>query len=89
MGDDGFLKALAEIEADNSADDLLPSFGAKEGEAITPKMVEIVKLLQKNLLLVEPTLKWIRETEARMTQAQLTVLYTKEELDEMKKALEE
>jgi len=51
---------------------------------ITPKMVEIIARLQGNLLLVEPTLNWVKQKEAELAGAQLGVLYTPEELEALR-----
>ena len=92
MGEgNGFLKALVEIEIEQKEHD--HRFGlvgpADANLGITPKMVEIIQLLQKNLLLVGPTLQWIQMKEAEMARAQLTVLYSVEELEEMKQKLDQ
>lgn len=58
------------------------------GKEITnPKILLIAEKLNNNLLLVEPTLRWIMTKEAEMAGATLAVLYTPAELEEMRAKL--
>jgi hypothetical protein len=83
----GFLKAVAEASAAQDAvlGGLAPDVQA--AEQITPVMVEIVRRLQATPLLVVPTLEWIKQKEAELANAQLSVLYTPEELKAMRAAM--
>jgi hypothetical protein len=49
----------------------------------SPKYQEIVALLHDQPLLVHPTLEWLRTKRAQMAQAQLSVLFSPEELQAM------
>lgn len=81
MARDGFLKEVA--DAMTAQDAAVSDEPAKEAPPITSKMVEIIVRLQANLLLVEPTLQWVKAKEAEMAQAQLGVLYSPGELAAM------
>jgi len=56
--------------------------GANEpgGPVITNKMVELIGELQGELMLVEPTLNFVRKKKAEIAAAKLSVLFTPEEL---------
>ena len=60
------------------------STAADNEKPITPKMVEIIARLQGNLLLVEPTLNWVKQKEAELAGVQLGVLYSPEELEALR-----
>ena len=65
----------AEVDAEQ-----MELFGQQKGGAeITPKMLEIVRILQSEPILCEPCLMWLRQTQARMAQAKLDVLFSAEE----------
>jgi len=49
-----------------------------------PKILWIASTLNDNLLLVEPVKQWIEQKLAEMAAAQLSVLYTPEQLAAMK-----
>ena len=49
----------------------------------SPKFREIVSLLHEQPLLVAPALEWLRQKRAAMSMAQLEVLYTPEQIEEM------
>lgn len=53
----------------------------------SPNFREIVSILHQNPLLVVPMLKWLKLKRAAMAKAQLDVLYSQEELDEMMKSI--
>lgn len=53
-----------------------------------PKIVSIAQFLEANPLLVEPCLRWLNQKNAEMNAAQLSVLYTPAELDELRKKWE-
>jgi len=54
-------------------------------EITNPNVLAVARLLVDNPLLVVPTLRWVQTKIAEMAGAQLSVLYTPEELDEMRK----
>ena len=58
---------------------------AQNAPAITnPNIVAVAQLLNDNPLLVTPTLRWVQQKIAEMANAQLNVLYTPAELEEMR-----
>lgn len=65
-----------------------PAAGAGEAP-ITPRMVEIIRILQGNLLLTEPCLKWLQQKQAELSMASLRVLYTDEEIKAKIAAMQE
>jgi len=52
---------------------------------VNPQIVAIAKTLNDNPLLITPATRWLQQKLAEMANAQLSVLYTPEELDEMRK----
>lgn len=50
---------------------------------ITDKMCAIIRELQDDLMLVEPTLRFVRAKKAQLASAKLAVLYTPDELADM------
>jgi len=84
-----FAKRLAEIE-DSSREEELSLWGGVQGSftqqtdlSNSPNYKEIVSILHQNPLLVAPTLKFLQVRRAAMAKAQLDVLYTPEELEQM------
>lgn len=55
----------------------------------SPKFQKIVDMLEQYPILVEPTLNWLLEKNARMHRAMMNELYTPEQLAELEKQLEE
>lgn len=51
------------------------------------KFKEIVQILHEQPLLVQPVLEWLRQMRAKMAMAQLQVLYTPEQIEDMSKQL--
>jgi len=52
---------------------------------VNSQIVAIAKTLNDNPLLITPATRWLQQKLAEMAGAQLSVLYTPEELDEMRK----
>jgi len=82
------LRELVERLTPLPLEPLVDLTAADAGPPITPKMCEIIVRLQSNLLLVEPTLNWIRAKEAELAGAQLRLLYSEEELTVMRERVE-
>lgn len=57
----------------------------QRNEITNPKIVSIAQFLEANPLLVEPCLRWLQQKNAEMNAAQLAVLYSPAELDELRK----
>lgn len=55
---------------------------------LTPSTVAIVKALLETPLLVEPTRRFVMQKRSELAMAQLQVLYTPEELEELKQKME-
>jgi len=51
------------------------------------KYQEILKILHDQPILVEPTLNWLRNKTSELATAQLSALYTPEELEELRKRM--
>lgn len=51
----------------------------------SPKYKEVLKILHASPILVEPTLRWLQKIQSKLAAAQLSVLYTSEELEELRK----
>lgn len=49
----------------------------------SPRFKEVVTILHEQPMLVAPALEWLRVKRAAMARAQLEVLYTPEQLEEM------
>ena len=83
-----FLKVFAEKlkgEMHTAESDLLPP--VLDRPPLNPKIVAIVKSLESDPLLIEPTVRFINDAIRKMNGAKLSVLYTPEEIEEMKKRL--
>ena len=84
-----FLRQVAEATAEQQRHEVLTPpldhTGAigDTSAPITPKMVEIVRLLQQDLTLVEPTLRAVKELHARVARAKLVAIYGEEEFSRM------
>lgn len=61
----------------------------RQEKPLTPRMIEIIRLLQDNLLLVGPTLNFVKGKMAEINSATLQVLYSQEQLEELRKQMEE
>jgi hypothetical protein len=59
-----------------------------EGPPLTAKMVSIVQILQGELMLCDPCLRWLKAKQAELADAKLRALYTEEELTAMREAME-
>ena len=53
----------------------------------SPKYKEIIQILHEQPLLVQPVVEWLRQMRAKMAMAQLQVLYTPEQIDQMTQQL--
>lgn len=65
-----------------------PSAGPDTDLFNSPKFQELVHLLLGDPILVSPTLNFLRLKKAQMSQAQLQVLYSPEELEQLYADLE-
>lgn len=65
-----------------------PSAGPDTDLFNSPKFQELVHLLLGDPILVAPTLNYLRIKKAQMSRAQLEVLYTPEELEQLYADLE-
>lgn len=54
-------------------------------QTIPPRTLEIVKILQDKPILVQPCLQWLKGRLALLAQAELNVLYTSEQLEELRR----
>lgn len=84
---------LAKIEQESQEEDRALWGGVQGGFlkndlANSPSYREILTILQDTPLLVAPALQWLKKKRAEMAAAQLGVLYTPEELEEMKKSVQ-
>lgn len=52
-------------------------------QRLTPTHQEILKILEEQPMLVQPTLNWLRDKKAHLSALQLLSLYNKEELKAM------
>ena len=80
------LKALTdEVDAEEQR-----MFGTPRADDLSRsvKYQELTRILQDNPILVEPALRWLKATQAKLAAATLSVLYTPEELEELKQRLE-
>jgi hypothetical protein len=84
-----FVKQLEKIE-DGAKEEEQALWGGVQGSftqqtdlSNSPNYKEIVTILHQNPLLVAPTLKFLQVRRAAMARAQLEVLYTPEELEQM------
>ena len=64
------------------------STGSPHDLVSSPKFKEIVAILHHSPILVEPVLKWLKVTQAALATAQLEVLYTPEQLQQMAEQLQ-
>ncbi len=73
-------------ESDREVDSLSAEMlGSQQGvPEFTPRMLEIVRILQSEPILCEPCLNWLQQTLARMAQAKLDVLFSKDEQDQLR-----
>jgi len=55
--------------------------------ANSPRFKEILQILHEQPLLVQPVVEWLRQMKAKMAMAQLQVLYTPEQIEEMTQQL--
>ena len=86
-----FMEKLKEMEEEAHKEDISlwgNAMGAAAPNAPTdltnsPKYREIIGMLNQAPLLVGPTLNWMKLKMAAMARAQLDVLYTPEELQEL------
>lgn len=84
---------LSAIEEDSRAEDLALWGGVQGGFlrndlTSSPAFREIITILHDTPLLVAPVLRWLKIKRAEMASAQLSVLYSPEELEEMKKSVQ-
>jgi hypothetical protein len=83
MASEGFLKSVADASA--AQDTVLGDLGVVPGQVqISPGMIEIINILAATPLLTEPALRWCRQKQSELAQSQLSVLYTPEQLQEMR-----
>jgi len=91
-------KTIAEqltlLEQETQAEDLAlwggvqGNFAAQSDLINSPTFREIISILHQNPLLVAPAVRWLKLKRAAMAKAQLNVLYSPEELDEMMKSVQ-
>lgn len=84
------LKTIEEESRDEEArlwGGVQGGFNSEDDVTNSPAFREIVQVLRDNPLLVAPTLQWVRRKRAEMAAAQLHVLYSPEELEQMKESL--
>lgn len=86
------VEYLEKIEQETQAEDAA-LWGGVQGVfqndlTNSPAFREIITILNQNPLLVAPALQWLQFKRAEMANAQLSVLYTPEQLEEMKKSVQ-
>lgn len=88
------VEQLTNMEQEAQAEDaalwggVQGNFAAQTDLINSPTFREIISILHQNPLLVAPVLKWLKLKRAAMARAQLDVLYSPEELEEMMKSVQ-
>ena len=87
------LREIVEaMEADNASESEIGFGGGAQPQQplpMGPKFHAIAQLLIANPLLVEPTLIFVQQKLGEIAAAQMRVLYTEEQLEELRKRMEE
>jgi len=80
------IREYIEASDEDITRESLELFGVGQKQLdIPPRVFEIVKLLLAKPILVQPCLQWLNERLALLAQAELNVLYTPEQLAELRK----
>lgn len=77
---------LAEVDAEDDGPFLLAPQG--HAWAPTPKQVEIMRMLRETPMLTDAVLRFLTRKQAEIAAATLNVLYTPDELEELRKQFE-
>ncbi len=83
------LKEMLEA-MDVSDQDILSEEASLLGnnKQLTPRMIEIMRILQEQPLLCQPCLAWLQQKQSQIAESTLAVLYSPEELQRMKEEVE-
>lgn len=89
--DKGILDRLKELDEETRAEEER-MFGSASSAASSlsrsPRFQAINRLLHENPILVEPVLRFIQQKIAAIELAKLQILYTPEELEELRQRME-
>jgi hypothetical protein len=86
--DSKILEQLKEMSAEVQAEEER-LFGSPQQNDLSrsAKYQELTRILHDNPILVEPALRWLKATQAKLAAATLNVLYTPEELEELQQRI--